>query len=114
MESDLGAGGAYIDGIYYCPHHPDKGFPGERKEYKIDCNCRKPKPGMILAAAEKFNIDLSSSYMVGDSMRDVDAGIAAGCIPVLLTDHSKNEATIKNGNNVQRFNNLERFVDSCL
>lgn len=71
METLLGKDGAYIDGIYICPHHPDKGFEGELPEYKFDCDCRKPKPGLLLRAAEDFNIDLSQSYMIGDSDRDV-------------------------------------------
>lgn len=84
METLLGQKGAYVDGIYFCPHHPDKGFPGERSEYKIDCNCRKPKPGMLLQAAEKYNIDLLNSYMVGDSLIDAEAGKAAGCKSILI------------------------------
>ena len=79
METLLGKDGAYIDGIYICPHHPDKGFEGERPEYKIDCDCRKPKPGLLLQAAKDFNIDLSQSVMIGDSERDVEAGRNAGC-----------------------------------
>ena len=71
METLLGYSGAYIDGLYYCPHHPDKGFEGERKEYKIECNCRKPKPGMLLKAADEYNIDLSDSWMIGDSKNDI-------------------------------------------
>ena len=74
MATLLGKEGAYVDGIYICPHHPDKGFEGERPEYKIDCDCRKPKPGLLLQAAKDFNIDLSESYMIGDSHRDVEAG----------------------------------------
>ena len=74
METELGKEGAFIDAIYFCPHHPDKGFVGERPEYKIDCDCRKPKPGMLLQAAKDWNIDLSESYMIGDSERDVEAG----------------------------------------
>ena len=70
METLLGKDGAYIDGIYICPHHPDKGFEGERPEYKFDCDCRKPKPGLLLQAARDFNIDLSQSIMIGDSERD--------------------------------------------
>jgi len=85
METDLGKCGAYIDDIYYCPHHPDKGFEGERPEYKIICDCRKPKPGMIFDAAEKYNIDLSVSYMAGDHNRDVQCAVNAGCQPVFLT-----------------------------
>lgn len=79
METLLGAEGAYIDDLFYCPHHPDKGFEGERIEYKIECDCRKPKPGLLLQAAEKYNIDLSQSYMIGDSERDMEAGRRAGC-----------------------------------
>ena len=79
METLLGQHGAYIDDIFICPHHPDKGFEGERVEYKIDCECRKPKPGLILQAAEKYNIDLSKSVMIGDSERDMEAGRRVGC-----------------------------------
>ena len=79
MATLLGKDGAYVDAIYTCPHHPDKGFEGERPEYKIDCDCRKPKPGLLLQAAKDFNIDLSQSIMIGDSDRDVEAGEAAGC-----------------------------------
>lgn len=79
MTTLLGKAGTYVDGIYICPHHPDKGFEGERPEYKIDCSCRKPKPGLLLQAAKDFNIDLSQSAMIGDSTRDVEAGRAAGC-----------------------------------
>ena len=74
METELGKEGAFIDAIYVCPHHTDKGFPGERPEYKCDCICRKPKPGLLFQAAKDFNIDLSESYMIGDSDRDMKAG----------------------------------------
>ncbi|GHT56193.1 histidinol phosphate phosphatase [Spirochaetia bacterium] len=84
METELGKAGAYVDDIFFCPHHPEKGFAGERPEYKIDCECRKPKPGMILQAAAKYNIDLAQSYMVGDDIKDVQAGLAAGCKTALL------------------------------
>ncbi|MGN1060220.1 MAG: HAD-IIIA family hydrolase, partial [Candidatus Coproplasma sp.] len=66
METLLGRDGSYLDGIYFCPHHPHNGFKGEIAELKFDCDCRKPKPGMLLAAAEKFNIDLTQSWMIGD------------------------------------------------
>jgi histidinol-phosphate phosphatase family protein len=75
--------GAFVDAIYYCPHHPHGGFPEENPAYKIECSCRKPKPGMLLAAADRFNIDLSSSYLVGDSPRDIEAGQAAGVAATL-------------------------------
>lgn len=89
LETLLGAEGAYIDGLYYCPHHPDKGFEGEVAELKIDCDCRKPKPGLILKAAKDFNVDLSSSWMIGDGKNDVGAGKNAGCRTGLVgTDKS--------------------------
>ena len=78
METELGKEGAFVDAIYVCPHHTDKGFSGERPEYKCDCDCRKPKPGLLLQAAKDFNIDLSQSYMIGDSDGDVRAGENAG------------------------------------
>lgn len=84
METLLGKEGAYVDAIYYCPHHPHRGYEGERPELKIDCNCRKPKPGMLLKAAKDFNIDLSESFMIGDSENDMQAGKNAGCKTVLL------------------------------
>ena len=84
METLLGEKGAYLDAIYYCPHHPHKGYEGEIPELKFDCSCRKPKPGMLVQAAEDFNIDLSQSWMVGDSENDILAGKAAGCKTVLV------------------------------
>lgn len=92
METLLGKCGAYLDGVYYCPHHPDKGFEGEIKELKIDCECRKPKPGLLLKAANDFNIDLSQSWMIGDSENDVLAGRNAGCKTALIgeTDYGQN------------------------
>lgn len=84
METLLGMQGAYLDAIYYCPHHPHKGYEGEIAELKIECECRKPKPGMIISAAEKFNIDLSHSWIIGDGENDVKAGLAAGCKTALI------------------------------
>lgn len=84
LETLLGEEGAYIDCLYFCPHHPQKGFEGERTEFKIDCNCRKPKPGMLLDAAKKFNIDLSCSWMIGDDDNDILAGHNAGCKAIKL------------------------------
>ena len=84
METLLGAEGAYLDAIYFCPHHPHKGYAGEVPELKIDCDCRKPKPGMLLKAAQDFNIDLSQSWMIGDGENDVKAGQAAGCKTALI------------------------------
>ena len=112
METELGKKGAYIDGLFFCPHHPDKGYPGERVEYKIECDCRKPKPGMIFEAAKKYNIDLSKSYMAGDDMRDVLAGKNAGCTPVLLrADNSIQLSEIpENIPSMKIFSNLLDFA----
>lgn len=89
LETELGYSGAYIDALYYCPHHPHKGYEGEVPELKIDCDCRKPKPGLILRAAEKYNISLEDSYMIGDSDSDAIAGVAAGCQVIKIdTDQS--------------------------
>jgi mannose-1-phosphate guanylyltransferase/phosphomannomutase len=78
LETMLGREGAYLNGIYVCPHHPDAGYPEERKEYKIKCECRKPAPGLLLRAAKDWNIDMSQSLMIGDQDRDYQAGINAG------------------------------------
>jgi hypothetical protein len=101
--------GAYIDGLYYCPHHPHKGYEGEIPELKIDCNCRKPKPGMLLQAAEDFHIDLDRSRMIGDGENDVLAGKNAGCRTALIqTDADVAcEADVK-------VENLLEFVDMVL
>lgn len=86
METILGKDGAYLDGIYFCPHHPDKGFKGEVKELKINCNGRKPNPGLLLQAASDFNINLEQSWMIGDGKNDIQAGKNAGCKTVLIGD----------------------------
>lgn len=106
METLLGQQGAYVDHIYFCPHHPDKGFPGEVPSLKFECSCRKPKPGMLLQAAEDFNIDLSSSWMIGDDERDVGAGKNAGCHTALIGDQDfGQEKTVQS---------LLQFVDETL
>jgi D-glycero-D-manno-heptose 1,7-bisphosphate phosphatase len=84
----LAAEGARLDGIYYCPHHPDVGAPPYRKA----CACRKPLPGMLERARDEMGIDLASSYMVGDSVKDMEAGHRAGTTNVLvLTGYGKGE-----------------------
>ena len=84
LETLLGKEGAYLDALYLCPHHPDKGFPGEVPELKIRCNCRKPQPGMLLQAAERYHISLEDSWMIGDSTADVQVGVNAGTRTILL------------------------------
>jgi mannose-1-phosphate guanylyltransferase/phosphomannomutase len=84
MEMLLGKEGAYVDRLYYCPHHPDGGYKGEVAALKIPCDCRKPSPGMLLSAAEVLNIDLPASAMFGDAGRDMQAGHRAGVTSYFL------------------------------
>ena len=87
METLLGKEGAFLDAIYYCPHHPDSGFPGEIPELKIKCQCRKPNPGMLFAAEKDYNIDLNKSWIVGDGMNDVLAGRNAKVNPIMISEN---------------------------
>jgi len=84
MEVELGKAGAYLDDIYFCPHHPDKGFDGEVPELKIACDCRKPMPGMMLKAIDEYNIDKKKSWLIGDHDRDIIAGHSAGLKTVFM------------------------------
>jgi histidinol-phosphate phosphatase family protein len=84
METLLGKDGAFIDDLFYCPHHPDKGYEGEVPELKIKCHCRKPDIGLIKEAVQKYNIDLTESYMIGDSTIDVECAKRAGIPSILL------------------------------
>ena len=72
--------GATVDASYYCPHHPSEG----QGVYRIACDCRKPKPGMLLRAAQELGIDLAESWMIGDRRTDLEAGAAAGCRTILV------------------------------
>lgn len=89
LETMLGKECAYLNAIYYCPHHPNSGYPEERKEYKIKCECRKPAPGMLLQAAREWNIDMDNSFMIGDRESDIKAGEAAGCKQSVLIETNK-------------------------
>ena len=84
LEQLLGRDHAYLDAIYYCPHHPDRGFPGERPEYKIACNCRKPATGMIERAVAEMNIGPINSWMIGDTSVDVETAARANLRSVVL------------------------------
>jgi D-glycero-D-manno-heptose 1,7-bisphosphate phosphatase len=85
LQELLTAEGVQLDAVYYCPHHPETGHPeAQNPRYRRECECRKPKPGMILEAADHLDIDLSASYAIGDSTRDIAAAEAAGCVPVLV------------------------------
>jgi len=106
METLLGYEGAYVNDILVCPHHPDKGFAGEIESLKVECNCRKPKPGLLLTAAKKYNIDLTKSWMIGDSKRDIEAGINAQCHTALIGQDDVGQEWI--------VNSLNDFVDKLM
>jgi len=94
MEDLLRADGAHVDGIYYCPHHPDFGPP----EYRKRCQCRKPATGMIERACNDLGIDPTRSYMIGDRTIDVDFGHKIGTKGILvLTGYGKGELTYRDG-----------------
>lgn len=81
VEEGLRAAGADLDGFYFCPHHEE----GSVAELALACDCRKPRPGMILQAAEELGIDLAASFMIGDRLLDVACGRAAGVSPIMVS-----------------------------
>lgn len=83
----LNSEGIVLSGFYYCSHHPD----GTVEGYNIDCDCRKPQPGMLLQAAKEHEIDLGASWMIGDILNDVEAGNRAGCRTVLINNGNETE-----------------------
>ena len=80
VDELLRAEGAHVDRYCYCPHHPS----ASREQYRVRCSCRKPQPGMLLAAAKQLSLDLSRSYLVGDKLSDIEAGVRAGCQAILV------------------------------
>lgn len=113
METELGRQGAFVEAIYYCPHHPDGGFPEEVPELKINCECRKPKPGMLLDAAKRFNIDLAGSYLIGDSPRDIEAGKNAGCTTIRVkTGHGLRPNTVEPDHYVQDLSHAVTLIQA--
>lgn len=95
LEMLLGREGAYLDEIYYCPHHPDGGYPEEIVELKKKCDCRKPAPGMLFRAANELSIDLEVSWIIGDRESDVAAGQAAGITRSIKIETNTNFALLK-------------------
>lgn len=83
-------GGPTFDGFYFCPHHPNATLP----EYRQECNCRKPRVGMLLQASKEHNIDLTASFMIGDRITDIIAGKNAGCKTILLKTGMHKKKTI--------------------
>jgi histidinol-phosphate phosphatase family protein len=97
--------GAWWDALFFCPHHP-KGQPGVASPYVMDCDCRKPKPGMLLRAAAELDIDLHASWMVGDGLNDIQAGNTAGCRTVLVTSLKLEQ--------IQRFLSLDQVAPTSI
>jgi D-glycero-D-manno-heptose 1,7-bisphosphate phosphatase len=111
MQRVLETVGAAVDGIYVCPHHPAEGVG----EYRRECDCRKGRPGMLLRSAREHGIDLSRSYMIGDKIADVEAGEAAGCLPLMvLTGYGKTESAKISSDRVRRFADLVDAADFIL
>ena len=102
LETLLGAAYAFLDDSYLCPHHPDKGYPEEDKNLKIDCECRKPKTGMIEEAVEEYNVDRNSSWIIGDTTVDIETGKNAGLHTILVRTGE--------GGKDQKFTSLPDFV----
>jgi histidinol-phosphate phosphatase family protein len=93
LEMLLAESHAYVDGIFVCPHHPDRGFEGEVPELKGPCRCRKPNTGLVEDAAQELNLDLGRTWLIGDSSTDVACAVAAGLFPVLVsTGHAGRDA----------------------
>jgi D-glycero-D-manno-heptose 1,7-bisphosphate phosphatase len=92
MKKVLEEKGAYIDAIYYCPHYSEATI----EKYKIDCECRKPKPGMLKRAERDLNLDLKCSFLIGDKMSDIEAGYRAGCKTILVLTGQGNDELKKN------------------
>ena len=111
IQKAILAGGAHLDAIYYCPHHPEAGnYP-----YKRVCNCRKPAPGMIVKAQKDLNIDLKQSYTIGDKTSDIEAGINAGTKPILvLTGRGQEEQKKLADKKIQISQDLGQVVDQIL
>jgi histidinol-phosphate phosphatase family protein len=84
LDGLLSANGAFLEAVYVCPHHPDKGFPGERPEYKMMCDCRKPATGLLDRAKRDFNVDMPASWMIGDQTSDIELARRAGLRSILV------------------------------
>ncbi len=95
LETDLGKEGAYVDAIYYCPHHPHKGYEGEVKELKIVCDCRKPSIGLINKAVQEYNLDLKDCYIIGDTNIDIMTGINAGIPQIRVPSQIVEDAIVE-------------------
>lgn len=114
LETLLGREGAYLNDIYFCPHHPDKGYPEENTEFKIDCDCRKPKTGMISSAVKEYNVDIEASWFIGDMTADIQTGKNAGMKTALVRTGRGGEDRKFEVNPDYIFDNIEDTVDFIL
>ncbi|MFZ3122458.1 MAG: HAD-IIIA family hydrolase [Thermodesulfovibrionales bacterium] len=114
LETLLGREGAYLNDIYFCPHHPDKGYPEENPDLKVDCDCRKPKTGMISKAAKEYNVDIESSWFIGDMTADIQTGKNAGMKTILVRTGRGGEDGKFEVNPDHIFDNIEDAVDFIL
>lgn len=114
MEEELKKKDAFVDALYYCPHHPEATV----KKYKVDCYCRKPNPGMLERAAKHLNIDLTRSFMIGDKLSDIQAGQRVGCKTILvLTGHGREEQGLKERDRIKPtfiVNDLDHVIGEVL
>jgi D-glycero-D-manno-heptose 1,7-bisphosphate phosphatase len=111
LQAELARFGTQIDAFYICPHHPEQGIG----EFRRECDCRKGRPGMLLQAAREHGIDLERSYMVGDKVADVEAGLAAGCRPLLvLTGHGSREVAMLPDDSAHTFADLAAAAEWIL
>ncbi|MCF2444413.1 HAD-IIIA family hydrolase [Dyadobacter sp. CY345] len=106
LETTLGREKAFLNQVYFCPHHADKGFDGEIAELKVSCECRKPAIGMILQAEKEYNIDLSRSFFIGDTTTDIKTALNAGLTSILVETGY--------GGNDNRYRVIPDFVASNL
>lgn len=100
---------AYIDGEYYCFHHPEAVLP----EFKVDCDCRKPKPGLLIKAAKDLNLNLKECYMIGDGITDVMAGQAVGCRTFLIGRLKCDLCKLMGDLGVKPDYIIPRLIDAC-
>ena len=111
IQAQLAAAGTTVDGFYICPHHPTSGVGA----YRIDCDCRKGNPGMLLQAARDYHLDLGASYMVGDKAADMEAGRRAGCRSLLvMTGYGAQESTSPGAADVPHCRDLPEAAELIL
>ena len=110
MHAELESYGVAIDACYFCPHHPEHASG----DYLQECSCRKPLPGMLLQAAEELDIDLAASFMIGDKLADVEAGINAGCTPLMVLTGYGSAHSARAPEGVKVYRDLEMAVDAIL